>query len=307
MEMPQNPTVSIDLARVRENVTRIARATGVDVIAVVKADAYGLGIRRVADAIADVVAGWYVFDLAEAVKGRLAKTGKPTIALLGDSSNPADYIEHRVRPVVWDADRARVLKDARPVLSIDTGQQRFACVPEEIEPILKAGEIDEAFTHATRPEHVALFASLTNGRPLRRHVAGSSLLKHADAWFDAVRPGLALYENAVKVTSPLLEVHNSRGPAGYSGFEVPRFGVIRGGYTNGVRPGPAWVNGRPTRILEVGMQTSFIECERIDLPGDRVTLLGGEITPQLVAAAWGTSPQNVLAHLCRAGERVYMT
>ena len=304
--MPDAPTVTIDLAAIRDNVTRIARETGVDVLAVVKADAYGLGIQRVSAAISDVVAGWYVFDLAEAVEGGLGQFGKPTIALRGDSTDPADYVQHRVRPVVWDINRAHLLKQAAPVLAIDTGQQRFACHPEEIGAILKAGEITEAFTHATKPEHVATFASLTAGRSLRRHVAGTSLLKNPDAWFDAVRPGLALYENAVTVTAPLIEVRNSRGPAGYSGFEVPRFGVIRAGYSNGVRPGPAWVNGRATRILEVGMQTSFIECERIDQVGDDVTLLGEDLSPQLVAAAWGCSPQQVLVHLCRAGERVYV-
>ncbi len=300
------PIVTIDLQQIRRNVQRIGRETGVDVLAVVKADAYGLGIREVSRAIADLVAGWYVFDLAEAIDGELGQLGRPTIALHGRSKDPAEYLQHRVRPAVWDVDRARLLKQTNPVLSIDTGQQRFACLPEQIGKILQAGEITEAMTHATRAEHVASFASLTEGRSLRRHVAGSSLLKSPDAWFDAVRPGLALYENAVRVTVPLMEVRNSRGPAGYSGFEVPRFGVIRCGYSNGLRPGPAWVNGRVTRILEVGMQTAFIECERIDLVGDRVTVLGNDLTPQLVAAAWGCSPQQVLVHLCRAGERIYV-
>ena len=40
--------VKIDLGRVRENVAAIARRTGVDIIAVVKSDAYGVGARRVA-------------------------------------------------------------------------------------------------------------------------------------------------------------------------------------------------------------------------------------------------------------------
>jgi alanine racemase len=300
------PTVTIDLDRIRGNVEMIRRTTSVDVIAVVKADAYGLGIQRVSAAIADVVSGFYVFSLSEAVDGGLGKLGKPTIALMADSNNPEDYLQHRIHPVVWDSKQAALLKQAAPVLSIDTSQQRFAAAAEEIDAILRAGEIEEAFTHATKPEHAAVFASLTAGRQLRRHVAGSALLKYPETWFDAVRPGLALYENAVKITAPLVEVRNSRGPAGYSGFVVPRFGVIRGGYSNGLRPGPAWVNGRLTRILEVGMQTSFIDCERIDLPGDRVTLLGDDITPQLVAAAWGTSPQTVLVHLCRAGERIYI-
>lgn len=302
----ERPRVAIHLDRVRANVTQIAHRTGVGVIAVVKADAYGLGAERVAAAIADLVAGFYVFELAEAVAAELASLGKPIIALRCDTADVNEFITAKVRPVVWTAERAAMMRPARPILAVDTGQQRFACLPEEIAATLAAGKIDEAFTHATRIDQIADFAALTAGYSLRRHAAGTALLDEPAARFDAVRPGLALYDGAVTVTAPLLDARDSRGPAGYSGFVVPRFGLISAGYSHGLRPGPALVNGRPTRILEVGMQTSFVELGVADHIGDPVTLLGNGVSLADIAPAWGCSPQQVLVNMCRLGNRVYV-
>ena len=301
----ERAVVSIDLARVRSHVARIATATGVGVIAVVKADAYGLGATRVAAAIADAVDGFYVFDLQEALDANLPALGKPIIVLRGDLNEENEFIAARARPVVWDATAAARLRAARPVLAVDTGQQRFACPADALDAVIKAGAIDEAFTHATKVDHAVTFDAITRDLKLRRHAAGSALLSEPAARFDAVRPGLALYDGAVRVTAPLIDARNSTGPAGYSGFIVPRFGLIAVGYSHGLRPGPASIDGRPTRILEVGMQTSFVELSPVDLVGDQVVLLGDEVPLSTIAPAWGCSMQQVLGNLCRAGLRKY--
>src|SRR3978361_443836 len=110
-----NATVAIDLARIRQNCQQIASQTKVPVIAVVKADAYGLGASQVARAIADLVDGFYVFDAAEAIAAHLKEFNKHTIALRGDSNDPSDYSAHAIHPVVWTTERAALLKRARPV------------------------------------------------------------------------------------------------------------------------------------------------------------------------------------------------
>ncbi len=301
----ERPVVSIDLSRVRENVARIARESGVGVIAVVKADAYGLGARRVAAAVARVVEGFYTFNLGEAIDAGLTEIGRPVIALRGDEGSAADFLAAGVRPAVWSVERAKVLRSARPVLVVDTGQQRFACPPEKIGQVIAAGAIEEAFTHASTLAQATEFAALTAPYKLHRHAAGSALLDEPSARFDAVRPGLAMYDGTVTVTARLIEARDSRGPAGYTGFKVRRFGVILAGYANGLRPGPAAIGGRLTRVLEVGMQTAFIELGVGDDIGDEVTLLGGPVTLEMTASAWGCSQQNVLVHLCATGERKY--
>ncbi len=75
-------TVRIDLDRVRANARAIRQRAGVPVIAVVKADAYGLGIDKVARALAASVDEFCVFSLSEAIEADLAKRfNKPIMVL----------------------------------------------------------------------------------------------------------------------------------------------------------------------------------------------------------------------------------
>jgi alanine racemase len=298
-------TVHVDLGRVRAAAERVKRAAGVDVIAVIKADAYGLGAAAVADAVAGVVDGFYVFELSEARSIDASRFGTPILALLDETDDAATYVDAGVRPVVWTRARAAALRAARPVLSVDTGQQRFACAAVDVDDVLAAGGIDEAMTHASQPQQAARFAELTAGRSLRRHAAGSALLGDEAARFDAVRPGLALYRDAVRVSTRLVDARDTVGPAGYGGFLTRRHGVILAGYAHGLAPGPCLVNGSPRALLEVGMQSAFVELQPGDRGGDEVVLLGEAITPEDVAAAWRTSPQEALLRLCGVGMRTY--
>jgi alanine racemase len=306
--------VRIDLGRIRANVQRIAQQTGVAVIAVVKADAYGLGAQRVAAAIGDLVRGFYVFDAGEAVSATLwERTHKPTISLLGDSNDPQDYLAKGIRPAVWTVERARSLRKAHPVLCVDTGQQRFACPAKDVRAVVQAGQIDEAFTHATSAQQVAEFKKILSeygagggSGGFFKHATGTKLLANPSAWLDAIRPGLALYRDAVRVGIRLAEVRDSTGPAGYTGFVVPRHGVIAAGYSNGLRAGPCLVNGRPSRLLEVGMQSAFVECEAHDRVGDEVVLLGEGLEVGAIGAAWNTTPHEALLRLASSGKREYV-
>src|SRR5881398_2358228 len=95
-------SVRIDLGKVRENAAAIASGTGVAVLAVVKADAYGLGAGRIAEAVAPVVGGFCVFALREAVEAELwRRTGKPSLALgPPETLDPRPWLQQRARPCV---------------------------------------------------------------------------------------------------------------------------------------------------------------------------------------------------------------
>jgi len=295
--------VKIDLSRIRENVASIARRCGVDIIAVVKSDGYGLGAEPVARTIADLVAGFCVFSLKEAQAARLWEVARKPILALGPSLDidAREFAAARVRPAVWTVEEARRFYPARPVLCVDTGMQRFACPQRDVDPVLRAGEIDEAFTHATRMEHVALLSSIVGGRGLRLHAAASSLLDEPAARLDAVRPGMAIYRGAARVSCRLVEVRDGGRPAGYTGFTADRFGIVLCGYSQGLRPGPCVVNDRRQRIVEVGMQSAFVELGPDDRVGDEVVLLGDGLTEAQIAATWQCSEQQVLATLTNAG------
>ncbi len=172
--------------------------------------------------------------------------------------------------------------------------RRFACPAENVEAVLKAGEINEAFTHATTLEQAKMLAAALGGRGLRLHAAASSLLNEPDARLSAVRPGIALYRGALRVATRLVEVRNGGCPAGYSGFIADRFGIILCGYSQGLRPGPCLVGGVRRSILEVGMQSAFVEIGPGDNLGDEVVLLGDSLRELDVSEAWGASEQQVL-------------
>ena len=108
------------------------------------------------------------------------------------------------------------------------------------------------------------------------------------------------------MATPLVDLRESRGAVGYSGFSARRHGIILAGYSHGLRVGPCVINGRRSRLLEVGMQSAYIEAEDGDQVGDEVVLLGGGLESPEIATAWGCSPQEVLVRLTRLGERRYV-
>jgi alanine racemase len=304
-----NPHLSlhVDLAIVRHNVEAIRHTVGVPVLPVVKADAYGLGMKHISEAIADLADGFCVFRASEAIAINLAhRTGKRVLALGPPESNDSrDYIGHRITPTVCNPQQARLLRRARPALCVDTGMQRFSCRLDDAREAVAAGDCREIFTHAVELQQVEKLKNITSGFDLPLHAAASGLLHDARAVLDAVRPGLAMYKGAVSVSTQIVEVHKSNGPAGYSGFFAERHGIILAGYAHGLRKGPCVVNGRKSRLLEVGMQTAFVELATVDDVGDSVILLGRELTEADVAQSWNCSPQEVLTALSSGATRRY--
>jgi alanine racemase len=299
-------TVTVDLGRIRRSAEEIRRRVQVPVLAVVKADAYGLGAREVARTLADVVDGFVVFSLGEAVSAGLRGiTSKPILALKPhQDAEPEEFIAAGVRPAVWTVADAKTLRSAKPVLSVDTGMNRFACPSENINEVLTAGNCDEAFTHATRVDQALQLKRFLGDRGLKLHAAGSALLDEPAARLDAVRPGIALYRGAVRASVRLLETHVGDKPAGYSGFMVPRFGVIPCGYFHGLRKGTCLIAGVPQQIIEVGMQSSYVQIDRGDSAGDEVVLLGDGLTEAQIAADWGATEQEVVARFARMSDAI---
>jgi alanine racemase len=299
--------VAVDLRRVRTNAQDILTRTGVPLIAVVKADAYGLGAERVTTALADLVDRFCVFSPDESIRIDLwQRTGKSVLAIGPPATlDPADYLAHHILPAVSNPQQARALRNAGCVLCVDTGQQRFACPVEDVAETFDQGYCQEAYTHAANLSQVQMLREALAGRSARLHAAGSSLLDEPSAWLDAVRPGIALYRGAVRVSTRLVETRESTGPAGYSGFTAPFHGILLAGYSNGLKAGPCLINGQPSRILEVGMQSAFVQTQEADRAGDEVVLLGDSVTEEQIAPAWHTSPHECLVRLASLGVRGY--
>lgn len=292
--------VRINLAHTRAAAEDIRRRTGVPLIAVIKADAYGLGAARVADALAPAVNEFAFFYAEEAIA-----IGRQGLVLGPPDVDAEVYRAHGLRPAVGaiaDAERLRGLPVA---VKVDSGMQRFGCPPEQLDALIERCGVVDFMTHAVEIDAVERFRRACDGRGKPMHAASSSLLGEPGAWLDAVRPGVALYRGAVRVTTRLHSVRDTRGPVGYTGFEQPRVGAILCGYSNGLRPAPLLINGQRQRTLEIGMNTSFVTVSSPDRPGDEVVLLGDRLSEDELAADARSRPHEILCRYAAMGPRVY--
>ena len=292
--------VTIDLDRIRASAEEIRAKTRVPLIAVVKADAYGLGAARVADVLAPVVDDFAYFTLDEA-----RALGRPGLVMGPPDGEPREYRELQLRPSVSNRAEADAFAGLAVAINVDTGMQRFGCLPEEFDDLLARCSAEEAFTHAVDASSADLLRSLRRERALRMHAAATSLLDCPQAWLDAVRPGLALYQGAVRVSGRLLAVREPRGPIGYTRFERSHVGIMQCGYANGLRAVTVIINGRRQRVLEAGMNTCLVSVDASDRPGAEVVLLGDGLTEAEVGVELNGRPHEVLCRYTELGVRHY--
>jgi alanine racemase len=292
--------VTVNLDTVRASAEAIRRQTKVPVIAVIKADAYGLGAPRVADALAPVVDEFAYFTISEA-----REIARPGIVLGPPVGSPAEYRELNLRPAVANRADAERFSGLPVAIKIDSGMQRFGCPPEQLDDLVPRCNVHDYFSHAVTLEAVERFcaACAHRGRPV--HAAATALLPYPQAHLNAVRPGLALYQGSVRVTTPLQLVRPTQGPVGYTGFECPYVGVILAGYSNHVQAGPVVINGRRQRLLEVGMNTSFVSVDPTDRVGDEVVLLGDGLTEAELARHFQSREHEILCRYSAMGVRHY--
>jgi alanine racemase len=220
----------IDLAAVRANLAQLrAQAGAAEVMAVVKADAYGHGLLAVATAAVDGGATWLgTALLSEALALRAAGLASPRVLswLLDPADDWAAAVGADVDVSVsalWALDAAVAGArsagcPARIHLKVDSGLGRAGCMPERWDELVAAalsaesdGEVRvvglwshlayaDAPHHPTTDAQLAVFsdavakAEAAGVRPEVRHLANSAAtLTRPDTHFDLVRPGLAVY------------------------------------------------------------------------------------------------------------------
>ena len=228
MDIGQRTAAVIDLDRLAENVRNIQRrlAPGVELIAVVKADAYGHGAVGVYPTLRDCgVTGYATAYWEEGAALRSAGATEP-ILLLADTleQDMPKLLEYKLTPTLFTLSAAQKLNDLaaeagviQPIqIKIDTGMNRIGFPPTQaaVEPIraiaaLPNLKIVGAFTHFARADELDVpaterqFEKFQNTVAAVRaagvdipmlHVANSpSILLRPEVQLDAVRAGDVLY------------------------------------------------------------------------------------------------------------------
>ncbi|MEP6774205.1 MAG: alanine racemase [Chloroflexota bacterium] len=221
--------VAVDLSAVAENVRAIKRWIGpaCNVMAVVKANGYGLGAVEMAQAALNGGATWLaVACVDEGVQLRLADLTCPVLVLgyvqPGEATTVVRYgltaIVHRLDTTVAlneAASRLGLSEKSVPVhIKVDTGLGRFGCLPEEFLPLADAvGRLPRLrlqglmthFADADNPDLSFAREQLIRFHAIREQAEAHGLrfdLTHAsnsaamlalpDARFDLVRTGILL-------------------------------------------------------------------------------------------------------------------
>jgi alanine racemase len=213
--------LTIDLAAVEANWRLLSsRIVPIECAAVVKADAYGCGLDRVAARLAK--AGCKTFFVAELAEGRRVRAvaGEAVIYVL-DGLLPGTaraFAEASLRPIIngpaelaeWDRFVAATGWRGGAALHVDTGMNRLGLSPDEVVAVASRVQSEnhgftllmshlacaETPTHPMNDRQIRLFREL---RILFRGV--SSSLANSSGIFlggdavhcDLVRPGAALY------------------------------------------------------------------------------------------------------------------
>lgn len=213
-------TLTVDLAAVVDNWRTLAgRLLAAECAAVVKANAYGLGLAQVTAALTR--AGCKTFFVADLAEARAVRSRAPeAVIYVLDGFTPDwgdGFIDINARPVInsttelaeWDAFVAAHSWAGGAALQVDTGMRRLGITPDEAAALAPRAHTENhgialLMSHlacAQSPDHplnakqIVLFRELHSLYPgVPASLANSSGIFLGDAaHFDLARPGAALY------------------------------------------------------------------------------------------------------------------
>lgn len=217
-----NTYVNIDLDAISRNLEAVRRKAGVDVMAIVKADAYGHGAVPIAQLLEPQCAMFGVSSIQEALELRRAGLYKPILVL---GHTPVDAYEiavsQSIRPAIFRKEDGLALSRAARKLGItapfhfavDTGMSRIGFQVTE-------AEADVCAQIAALPGLTAegLFShfATADSADLQRTHRQAALFRRFDA---------LLKERGVNI--PIRHLNNSAGIMNFGGqYEMVRSGIV---------------------------------------------------------------------------------
>ncbi|MCX7287925.1 MAG: alanine racemase [Rhodobacterales bacterium] len=332
-------TLTIDLDAVALNWRALDRLTGPEVqtAAVVKADAYGLGVTRVARSLAGAGARrFFVACAEEGAAVRQALGPGPQIALLsGHMSGDTEMIHDLdLTPMLTSLDQITRHLEALPGhafgVQLDTGMNRLGVEMLEwqaVAPILIEAGPELLLSHlacSDEPDHpmnavqLAAFHAMTDGTGLPRSLASTGgILLGPRFHFDLTRPGVGMYgglpfpsaQPVVRLSLPVIQTREVE-PGESVGYgctwtaERPSIiATVAGGYADGLprtlsSRAQLWDGDTPCPLVgRVSMD--LITVDITDLPEVPKTLdiLGPHQTVDALADAAGTIGYELLTAL----------
>ena len=205
----------VNLSALRANLRKVReRAPDAQVLAVVKADAYGHGLMRVLPALSDAD-GLALLELDAAVTLRDHHYARRILLLEGffTADELAEIAARRFAVVVHHEEQVRMLEAAvlpRPIevfVKINTGMNRLGFRPDLAQAIVdrlsraSSVAVMRMMTHLARADEeegvrgqLERFEEACQGLPYPHSIANSAgVIRYSDVGGDYVRPGIMLY------------------------------------------------------------------------------------------------------------------
>lgn len=329
--------LAIDLDAVAANWRALDAMTGCETAAVVKADGYGLGAGRVAEALAKAGARRFFVAVAEeGVTLRKALGPGPEICVFsghmaGDAAllSAADLVPMLNSPEQAARHRAS-LPDAAYGVQLDSGMNRLGMEPADWAAAragLEDGPLRLVMSHLACADdpgdpanaaQLACFAEMVAGVRVPRSLAATGgILLGSDWHFELTRPGIGLYgglpfaaaQPVVRLSLPVIQVRDLAigETVGYgctfTADRPTRIATVSAGYADGLiraMSGKArlWAGATPCPLAgRVSMDLLTVDVTDLDSVPETLDILGPHQGVDALAEAAGTIGYEILTSL----------
>jgi alanine racemase len=296
--------LEIDLNAITENVAYIKRMTGVEVMAVIKANGYGHGARPAAQAAVQGGATWCgVARIEEALALRRAGISAELMVLgYTPPSKIPEAIDQQIVVSLFDPSQAETCLNyaringgkLRAHVKVETGMGRLGMLPEEVVPFLRALQgsaiqVEGIFTHFARADEpesgytqrqIEIFNQLLAEleqeglKPPMVHAANSAaVFNFPQAWYNMVRPGNAIFGMS---PSPAMRLDPALKPA--LAWKARLISVRTFPPGQGISYGSIYTTKSNERIgvIPVGYGDGFrrVDNQQVLVGGKRVPIVG---------------------------------
>lgn len=332
--------LEINAEAIRHNIKAIRKFSGKRIIAVVKADAYGVSanhVCRILETLNDV-SSYAVACIEEGIELRKAGIKKDILILGGvlKGEEKALY-EYGLTPVVSHPQHLKAIEGLNIGFHIkyDTGMGRLGFLEE----IIKDDRVKGVLTHLSSPldrefslKQIEKFERIVKAyEKVDIHLESSAGIVYKVPFATHVRIGLAIYgekpapnypidlKRALSIKARIISVKNL--PAGYpvsysrtyTTERKKKVGVVAFGYADGLAKslsnvGYLYWNGKPVKILgNITMDMTIVDLEGTDANvGDWVEVVGDHQGFSDLAKLAGTIPYEIMCNVSSRVKRILL-
>ncbi len=338
-------TATIDLNAIRQNWQKLRSMSSNDAAAVVKANAYGLGLKQVANAL--YAEGARIFFVATAEEGAELRSSLGKIPeiyffsghMVGDTELIRNY---NLIPLINSVDQlsrhSELLKEKKFGVQLDTGMNRLGMEPKEWENVkelvlsLNPALIMSHLACADEPGHkmnanqLNTFRTLTDNVNIKKSLAATGgILLGPEYHFDLTRPGIGIYGCSpmrnclpvLKIDIPVIQIREIKSgeTVGYgntwTAASKKRIATISAGYADGIFR----VTGQKTRLYfeetgcpivgRISMDLIGVDITGLNVEPNKLELINSKQTVDKIAEGAGTIGYEFLTSLGHRYNRNY--